>query len=182
MESVMLSRSTAMAVVLAGLLAGCSGLRSQRTGPTAANKTAAEGTPIAKSGRILPFFTSDKKTSEQSTSAKTIPDNPPALYIPGSAETPRTKETAALPVALPAPVAQEPETTLPPLSPADPAISDHPLQALANRAQARWARLDAYACRIRRREAIGGQPRPEEVMVAKFRKEPFSVYLQFLGP
>ncbi len=161
-----LSRNAALVVVLASLLAGCTPLRNQRNSSSAA--------PAAKA-------TADKK-SAATTLAQALPANPAALYIPGSAGAPPTKAINAMPVSLSAPALAETETTLPPLTPTDAASSDHPLQVLADRAAARWASLDAYACRIRRREAIAGQPKPEELMVAKFRKEPYSVYFQFLGP
>ena len=181
-ESVMLLRDAVLATALAGLLAGCSGLRGQRpSAPAAANETTAEG-PL--SARIKAALRPIAESTGLAKSSKTIPDNPPALYIPGSAVSARMNAVNATPVSSTATAASEPEpeTTLPALTPAAAPFSDHPLQALADRATARWAGVDAYACRIRRREAIGGQPRPEELMVAKFRKAPYSVYLQFLGP
>ena len=35
--------------------------------------------------------------------------------------------------------------------------------------------------RLKRREVVGGKSRPDELILAKFRKEPFSVYLKWLG-
>jgi hypothetical protein len=35
---------------------------------------------------------------------------------------------------------------------------------------------------VRRREQVNGKDRPEEVLLFKFRKQPWSVYFKFLGP
>jgi hypothetical protein len=45
----------------------------------------------------------------------------------------------------------------------------------------RYAGIDSYIARMRRREMINGKARPEEVTLFKFRKEPWSVYFKFLG-
>jgi hypothetical protein len=50
------------------------------------------------------------------------------------------------------------------------------------RAAERWAVMDSYICRLRRREQVNGKDRPEELLIFKFRKQPFSVYFKFLGP
>ena len=153
-----LSRNLSLAVTLAGLLAGCSELRwHRRTSPT--STAAPTETPSAKTPKT------------ETTSAKPVPaSSPTALYIPGSAGLPTpVKAEVFTTVSLPKPPTQETTTTLPPLTSSDPAIADNPIQALAKKAAARWAGIDAYACRMRRREAVGGQPRPEELLVAKFR-------------
>src|SRR5262249_61956774 len=41
--------------------------------------------------------------------------------------------------------------------------------------------MDPYLVRLPRREAKGGKLSPEEIMLMKFRKEPFSVYFKWLG-
>jgi hypothetical protein len=56
------------------------------------------------------------------------------------------------------------------------------LRTLYRQAAARYAAIDGYVARLRRREQINGTNRPEEVMQLKFRKEPWSVFFQFLGP
>ncbi|MCI0682302.1 MAG: DUF1571 domain-containing protein [Gemmataceae bacterium] len=194
------ARSACVAALLAGTLAGCSGLRWFRGW-----KSASADVRITATSATLPATT-------------TPPDYAPALYIPGPAPARSVSRSAAaksdastsdlaksdafkskasksgaspsdgsksddvltLPLA-PPPVA---DTTivLPPLTPSEPAASDNPLRALHARAALKWSQLDAYGCRIRRREAIAGQPRPEEIIAAKFRKEPFSVFFEWLGP
>ena len=44
-----------------------------------------------------------------------------------------------------------------------------------------YAGIDSYIARLRRREQVNGRDRPEEVILLKFRKQPFSVYLKWLG-
>jgi hypothetical protein len=56
------------------------------------------------------------------------------------------------------------------------------LQALYQDAAQRYASVDSYIVRLRRREQVNGQDKPEEVLLFKFRKQPWSVYLKWLGP
>jgi hypothetical protein len=42
--------------------------------------------------------------------------------------------------------------------------------------------MASYIMRLRRREAVGGKARPEELILVKFRQEPWSVYFKWLGP
>jgi hypothetical protein len=53
---------------------------------------------------------------------------------------------------------------------------------MQRRAADHWATMDSYICRVRRREQVNGKDRPEELLIFKFRKQPFSVYFKFLGP
>lgn len=185
------ARSAWIAVILAATLAGCSELRWHR-GPAAAPATAP--TRTEKTTEKLPPV--DGATVSASTNAP--PEYFPALYIPGSAQPSlsKSKNILTLPLRPPA-AAFETEPSLPPLTPSAPAPAENagadnaggehaaaedPLHALHRKAALKWAALDAYGCRIRRREAIAGQPKPEELLVAKFRKEPFSAFFQWLGP
>lgn len=45
----------------------------------------------------------------------------------------------------------------------------------------RYAGMDSYTLRMRRREVVGNKARPEELIMAKFRREPFSIYLKWVG-
>jgi hypothetical protein len=70
-------------------------------------------------------------------------------------------------------------------TPQNPAVAVDPamkLQALHREAVRSYAGINSYVVRLRRREQVGGQNKPEEVMLLKFRKAPWSVYLKFLGP
>lgn len=42
--------------------------------------------------------------------------------------------------------------------------------------------MDCYSAQLRRREQVSGKDKPEELMLCKFRKNPYSVYFKWLGP
>jgi Protein of unknown function (DUF1571) len=74
----------------------------------------------------------------------------------------------------------------PPLAP--PASSrpevDNPqakLRQLYREAADHYAAVDSYIVRLRRREQVNGRDKPEETLLAKFRKQPFSVYFKWLS-
>lgn len=74
-------------------------------------------------------------------------------------------------------------------TPSDPAAGSqlHPeenlrkLRALEREATKRYAGVNSYIVRLRRREQINGKEMPEEVLLLKFRKEPWSVHFKWLG-
>jgi hypothetical protein len=55
------------------------------------------------------------------------------------------------------------------------------LSELSRAAIARYQSIDSYIARFRRREVVGNKAKPEELMLIKFRKEPWSVYFKWLG-
>jgi hypothetical protein len=55
------------------------------------------------------------------------------------------------------------------------------IQSLAHEASAQCHRTSTYIARLRRREEVGGRQKPEEILLFKFRREPFSVYFKWLG-
>ncbi len=56
-----------------------------------------------------------------------------------------------------------------------------PLRELYRLACQRYATVDGYIARLRRREQVGGKAGKEEIILLKFRKEPWSVYLRWIG-
>ncbi|MCI0380709.1 MAG: DUF1571 domain-containing protein [Gemmataceae bacterium] len=56
------------------------------------------------------------------------------------------------------------------------------LRDLYEKAARKYADLDSYVLRLRRREVINGSVQPEELILFKFRREPWSVYFKWLGP
>lgn len=54
------------------------------------------------------------------------------------------------------------------------------LQTLYDRAVQRFASIQTYIVRFKRRETIGQRALPEDNLLMKFRKEPFSIYLKSL--
>jgi hypothetical protein len=57
----------------------------------------------------------------------------------------------------------------------------NPLRQIYEKAAQRWTTIDSYLVRLRRREVVGEQQQPEELMLFKFRKEPFSAYFKCVG-
>lgn len=100
---------------------------------------------------------------------KTPPTPAPALAIPNAPAVP------IVPVAGQRGSAEEepPAATRP---------STDPIRMLYERAARRWAGIDSYVVRLRRREVIGTKKGAEELMLVKFRKQPWSVYFKWLGP
>jgi len=74
---------------------------------------------------------------------------------------------------------QAPPPPLP--QPSKAALSPDPLRFLYQQAQEKYAGIDSYIVRMTRREQVNGKNQPEEVMMFKFRKEPFSIYFKWLG-
>lgn len=69
----------------------------------------------------------------------------------------------------------------PDMNPAGPGGNLQPLEKVLEQAQARYAAIDSYIARFTRREVVGGKREAEELMLFKFRKEPYSVYFKWLG-
>ena len=56
-----------------------------------------------------------------------------------------------------------------------------PLRTLERLAAERLAGTPSYIARLRRREQVDGKQRPEELILFKFRLEPVSIYMRWLG-
>lgn len=88
-------------------------------------------------------------------------------------------------LAPPVEVAQKPQVDAKPTSnvvnqPSPSELAGN-LRALYDKANQRISAMDTYTMRIRRREVVGGRSRPEELMLAKFRQKPFSIYMKWVG-
>jgi hypothetical protein len=55
------------------------------------------------------------------------------------------------------------------------------MRQLYRQAADQYAHIDSYIARLRRREVVNGKSKPEEVILFKFRKQPWSVYFKWLG-
>jgi hypothetical protein len=138
--------------------------------------------------------------------AKPAGDGPPApapaLYIPGpvgqtpTAESPGLAtpqaaiQQAAFTETLPlqVPQASDPAygaAALPPLiAPTRGGVPTNaiaPFHELYQKAAQTYASMDSYTVRLRRREVVGNVSHPEEVLLFKWRREPWSVYFKWLG-
>jgi len=98
-----------------------------------------------------------------------IPPPDPPLSLP------------AAPTVEPSQVEEDPRATEedPPEKP--PANPLKELRQICKQARDRYAAMDSYIVRLRRREQINGKDHAEEIMALKFRKQPWSVYLKWLG-
>ncbi len=55
------------------------------------------------------------------------------------------------------------------------------LKTLHQLAAEGYSSIDGYIVKFRRREVVGGRKQPEELMLFKFRKKPWSTYFKWLG-
>jgi hypothetical protein len=55
------------------------------------------------------------------------------------------------------------------------------IQQLQQQAVEEYARIDSYICRMTRREEVKGEKEPEEVILFKFRKQPWTIYFKWLS-
>ena len=169
------------------LLAGCSVLRSRlgmEPNPPPTTTVAAtppiDGKPEVPSTLLqtagpdrsgvplFPFEVPRGAASNGQTAAPAIPSSGTQTPVPNLAgETP--------------PKAQPPASTSPnPGNQPTPSANDRVAQ-LARASAERYQTIDSYIARFRRREVVSGKPTPEELMLIKFRKDPWSVYFKWLG-
>jgi Protein of unknown function (DUF1571) len=113
------------------------------------------------------------------------PSAPERPILPVSAQANVQPEILQLPMPPGANVAQNPALQqAPPL--VFPQVTDSnnplaPIRELNQKAQQKIAVMDSYMLRLRRREVVGTMNRPEEVLLLKWRKEPWSVYFKWLS-
>jgi hypothetical protein len=80
-----------------------------------------------------------------------------------------------VPAATPAPAASPPAAAAVPFDPSAKLAELHQLAA------ERYATIDGYMAQLRRREQVRGEDHAEELLLFKFRKQPFSVYFKWVG-
>lgn len=103
------------------------------------------------------------------------PQPSPALYIPRPPEVAESpKADGAIQQAAFTPARDNPPG-------AAAAITEHPLTILHQRAVQRYATMDSYIYRLKRREVVAGKKQPEELIRVSVRKEPYSAHLKWLG-
>lgn len=110
--------------------------------------------------------------------------NPPATPTasPSSAAPPPAQ--SASPAAAPLPPTPEPAASPTPAQPQPAPLSEtppHTARQLLQQASVRCSSLDSYIVRLTRREYHKGKAQPEEILLFKFRKNPFSVHFKWLG-
>jgi hypothetical protein len=178
-----LSMRLALFLVLA-LLSGC-GLFNRKDN-VARGKDYAK--PIKHDPKPLELVSTSIRDTPLPDPATMIPP-PPSLDVPDiPSAPPRETELVSTP-AEPAPVvpaggARPKGTEVRPAS-ATEAVKETNLEALRRihkRAVERFHGLDGYEARLTRRETVGTKAMPEEVLQVKFRRQPFSLHVKWVGP
>jgi hypothetical protein len=113
-------------------------------------------------------------SDSQTAAGLRIPVTPITQPAPGSSDSSAIVQAGASGSSAPGPVP----------SAASSSISNDPttkLHTLYREAAARYANVDSYIVRLIRREQLNGKDKREEILLFKFRKEPWSVYFKWLG-
>jgi hypothetical protein len=151
-------------VILAGCV-GFSGARSLADRPAAARPASGGADPRLPAAAAAP------------NDIPLVPVPPPPLGRkpqPGPVAPASAPPSDGPPPAAPAPAAAPPAA--PPAAPAGASLRELHKQA------ADWyAGVDSYVVRLTRREEVGGKAQPQEVLAFRFRKQPWSVYLKWVG-
>ncbi len=79
------------------------------------------------------------------------------------------------------PQAATPQAATPQAAAAPQPTTAESLRTLYEKAKLRYQVMDTYMMRLKRREVVNGKARPEELVLVKFRQEPFSVYFKWIG-
>jgi len=128
--------------------------------------------------------------NSETTRPPTKPTPPTSPILPAGATAPASTPSDATRPAIPLPLPAPPPAPSPSVSSANPALAatDGPaapnrdaIKRLQQQAMEAYAGMDSYIARLTRREVVGGKPKPEEVILFKFRKQPWSVYFKWLG-
>ncbi len=106
---------------------------------------------------------------------------PPVVPIPPVPLGREPDRRATVPPASPMPTPPAPPVAASPSSPPE-AAPRHSARDLVRLAAERYSVMDSYIARLTRREQVNGKNGPEEVILFKFRKEPWSLHFKWLGP
>jgi hypothetical protein len=111
--------------------------------------------------------------------------NPPQPATPLPTPPPQPHKVAAAPLAITTPGA-EPSAGVTPVTfrqdDKTPAASDlEQIRRLAAEATQQYNSIHSYIARLRRREVVNGREKPEEVLLFKHRRQPWSIHFKWLG-
>jgi hypothetical protein len=162
-------------VLVTGFLAGCVGLSNMLSPPELPPQ------PLPHVQRDLrPTADELRIPGEAVTKANDIPVVPVPPVPLGQGNTPRASAPQAQPEIKQ--VSTLPPSRLDATEPATPKIAEPAnLKQVVQLAAEAYGRIDSYTARLTRRETVGGSDKPEEVLLFKFRKEPWSVYFKWLS-
>lgn len=131
-------------------------------------------------GRPLPASAPPTAVLAKAQDIPLVPIPPPPIGQPG--ETPKPPPVEATPTSAPKPMNDvppaPPSAVIDNPSPSAPAVT---ARQLYQTARERFQHVDSYIVRLIRREMVKGEMNPEEVILFKFRNEPWGVYLKWLG-
>lgn len=145
------------------------------TGKASPRPTSPPSTPTLLAGKVDKAKTPPLTTA--TASAARLDDNEPPP-LPASHVRPPLDPMDEL--SLPPPPI--PNAIKPPPASEPPTVpGTAPLRALHRKASDHYNIMESYTARLRRREQINGKDKPEELMLFKFRKKPWSVYFKWLG-
>jgi hypothetical protein len=124
------------------------------------------------------------------------PPPAPASDLRSPAEVAKDREIPLVPVP-PPPVGRDappppPSPPPPPAPPAPPAAAPpqvaqapqtppHTARQILQAAAARYATMDSYIARLTRHDQLKDRNQPQELLLFKFRKQPWSIYFKWLG-
>ncbi len=165
-------------VVSCSLLAGCGALNTFDQAVARASSAAPRPNPDVPAAPDL------RIPADAVASTNDIPlvPVPPVPIGRGAAPQTSTAPPRTPSVVTPASASTSPAVRPPP-SAADSAHQGAAsLRQLQQQAAAWYAGVDSYTARLTRREVVNGTAKPEEILLFRFRKEPWSVYFKWLGP
>jgi hypothetical protein len=175
------SLSGLSAVLVAVLATGCIGSRHAiPKNPPVGDRSKGTGKELAAAGSTREPALADPSTMIPPRPDMRFPEIPAA---PG-------KETDI--VGAPTPIPEKPGGVVPAdgirpvpgtkdVQPAGGETNSQALHRLHERAVERFAKLDGFECKLTRRETVSGRPMPEEVLQYKFRRQPYSVHIKWVG-
>jgi hypothetical protein len=162
------------------LLGGCVGLGDHTMG---APRDPRGFTPAPRPSPVVPDLRLPGDPAQAKTDIPIVP-----LPIPPADRSPVQPAAFQKPPAPPVPPTTEPGPALnpppgseTPMPPARETGMDS-VRRVYKLAVERYDGMDSYIARLTRHEQVRGDNKPEEVMLFKFRKEPWSVYFKWLGP
>ncbi len=167
-----------VAITLCAMLAGCVGmgempsrgvdaarLRPQRPRPV-------EQPPAEQAGADLRIPVDTVARGQQDIPLVPVP-SPPLGRPTNPPQTPPNSPV------MPPVIATTPTPSSPTVPPAQ--SPPHTARQLLQQAASRYAGMDSYITRLVRREFLKGSSQPEEILLFKFRKNPWSVHFKWLG-
>ncbi|MCS6849862.1 MAG: DUF1571 domain-containing protein [Gemmataceae bacterium] len=105
----------------------------------------------------------------------------PAPRSPASVESIAQAPEARPGGGVPGRLTSNPSAPLPAVNPDPQADPIATIRELHRRAVESYAQIDSYIARLRRQEVVGNTQKPEEILLFRFRKQPHSVYLKWIG-